>query len=144
MEAGTFQPHTPLFQDAQVTPSRACFVPSILAAHPEPSPRSGTGTNKRKAAWVRGYSYHRFWIILLFADAIISKLQRMNWGKKAHLKVWLKVILITVMDSVSEVGRGDATGRETFIIYLLLTPKPIENQYCYTGNPRSNTAALSR
>lgn len=86
MEAGTFQPHTPLSQDAQVTPSRACFVPSILVDHPEPSPRSGTGTNKRKAAWVRGYSYHRFWIILLFFRCYYIQMAKHELGEKSPFK----------------------------------------------------------
>lgn len=102
VEAGIFQPHTALFQDAQVTPSRAGFVPSILAAHPEPSPRSGTGirTNKRKAAWARGYSYHRFWIILLFCRCYYIQIAKNESGEQSPFKSVAKGHSHNVMDSI--------------------------------------------
>lgn len=50
MVAGAFPTHLILFQDAKaVTQNGACFVPSLLADHPKPNPKSRTVTNKRKA-----------------------------------------------------------------------------------------------
>lgn len=50
MVAGAFPTHLILFQDAKaVTQNGACFVPSLLADHPKPNPKSRIVTSKRKA-----------------------------------------------------------------------------------------------
>lgn len=90
--AGTFQTHTPLFQAAEVvTPNGACFGPSIRAGHSEANPKSRTVTSKRQITRVRDHSYHRFWTILRFSDATVSKLWEGN-SKGVRPKVWLKFL----------------------------------------------------
>ena len=102
-----------LFQDAKTTtPNGACLVPSHLVDYPKPNPKSRTVTkffNSKKCQANPDSGQ-----ILLLSEATVSKFQEWNW-KEVHPKVWLKVILLVVMDSTKPSGGRGAAGRETYI-----------------------------